>query len=136
MESYEHLLDKAYAKVRVIEKGPDRFEIPGAVGEVSGNTTLIINITAISNYLRRPVDQVSKFLQKELAVAGRLEGNRLVLKTRVNSTLVNEKIRKYAKEFLICPVCNKPDTELVAGKGIKYKHCLACGAQSPVKYHL
>ncbi len=136
MESYDQLLDEAYAKVRVIEKGPDRFDIPKVVGEVSGNTTLITNISTISNYLRRPIDQLSKFLQKELAVAGKLEGTRLFLKTRVNSVVVNEKIQKYAKEFVICPVCNKPDTEIVAGKGIKYKHCLACGAQSPVKYHL
>ena len=45
-------------------------------------------------------------------------------------------IDKYSKEFVVCPVCGKPDTEMISEKGIKYKHCLACGAKSPIKYHL
>lgn len=136
METYEKLLEKAYKQVKVVEKGSERFEIPKVQGHVTGNNTFITNFGQIASYLRRDIDHLAKFLQKELAVYGKIEGSRLVLKTKMSSEKVNEKIEKYAKEFVICPVCGKPDTEVISEKGVKYKHCLACGAKSPVKYHL
>ena len=134
IESYEQLLEKAYKKVKVVEKSMERFEVPKVEGEVSGKNTIISNIGAIAGYLRRPVEHLAKFLQKEFAVPGNLINGRLVLKTKLNSAIVNEKIDKYSKAFVICDVCGKPDTELIAEKGIKFKHCLACGAKSPVKH--
>lgn len=136
MESYEELLEKAYSKIKIVEKSSERFEIPKVQGNVSGASTIITNIAQIAGYLRRSIEHLSKFLQKELAVYGRIDGQRLILKTKLNSARVNEKIEYYAKEFVLCPVCGKPDTEIVSEKGIKSKHCLACGATSPVKYHL
>jgi translation initiation factor 2 subunit 2 len=136
MEAYEKLLDKAYSEVKVVGGSGGRFEIPKVKGQVSGNSTFITNIRQIADYLRRDVMHLAKFLFKELAVFGRVDGSRLVLKTKLNSVKVNEKVEKYAKEFVICPVCGKPDTEIVSEKGVKMKHCLACGANSPIKYHL
>ena len=136
METYEKLLEKAYKEVKVVEKGNERFEVPKVEGHVTGNSTFITNFGQIVSYLRRDAPHLAKFLQKELAVYGRIDDNRLILKTKLNSEKVNEKIQRYAKEFVICSVCGKPDTEIVSEKGIKYKHCLACGAKSPVKYHL
>lgn len=136
MDNYEQLLEQAYAKVKVIEKGGERFEIPKVQGQVMGNDTIITNFVSIADYLRRDKDHMAKFLMKELAVPGRIDGPRLVLKTKLNSMKVNEKIALYTKEFVICPVCSKPDTEVISEKGIKYKNCLACGAKSPIKYHL
>lgn len=136
MDSYEQLLEKAYSKVKVVEGSSERFEIPNVQGNVTGNNTFITNFVQIVDYLRRPPEHLAKFLQKELAVSGRIDNSRLILKTKLNSSKVNEKIEKYAKEFVICPVCGKPDTEIISEKGIKYKHCLACGAKSPIKYNL
>ena len=136
METYENLLEQAYKKVKVVKTGGERFEIPKVEGQVSGKNTIITNITQIAAYLRRPIDLFVKFLLKELAVSGNMEGDRLILNTKLNSQKVNEKIQRYAKEFVICPECKKPDTEIKAEKGIKFKHCLACGAKSPVRYHL
>jgi len=136
MESYEILLKKAYKDVKVVEHNGERFEIPKVKGEVSGKNTYITNISQIANYLRRPLDHLAKFLIKELAVAGKIEGSRLCLNTRLSSSRVNEKVEQYAKEFVICPVCGKPDSEVISEKGVKLKHCLACGAKSPIKYHL
>ncbi len=132
---YEKLLEKAYSEVKVVGKGGERFEIPRAVGEISGNNTIIANIAQIASYLRRDVAHLAKFLLKELAVSGGMQNSRLILKTKLNSEKVNEKISKYAKEFVICSVCGKPDTEIVSEKGVKSRHCLACGANSPIRYH-
>lgn len=136
MEQYDELLKEAYDKVKVVKTGGERFEIPKAEGQVSGKNTIITNIMAIANYLRRPVEHLVRYLQKELATPAKMEGDRLVLNTKLNSSKVNEKVIQYAKEFVICPECRKPDTEIKVEKGIKFKHCLACGAKSPIRYQI
>ena len=135
MESYEKMLENAYKQIKRVESS-ERFEIPKVSGQVAGKNTIIDNIHVIASYLRRPVEQIVRFLQKELAVAGKLEKDRIIFNTKLNSQKVNEKIEMYAKEFVFCPVCSKPDTEIVSEKGIKFRHCLACGAKSPIKYHI
>ena len=136
MEAYEKLLDKAYKEVKVVGASSERFELPKVQGNVTGNNTFITNFAQIADSLRRPQEHLAKFLQKELAVSARIDSQRLILKTKLNSAKVNKKIEKYAKEFVLCPVCGKPDTEIVSEKGVKSKHCLACGAKSPIKYNL
>jgi translation initiation factor 2 subunit 2 len=133
METYETLLEQAYKKVKVVKVGAERFEIPKVEGQVAGKNTIITNITIIADYIRRPVEQIAKFLQQQLAVSGKLDEGRLILNTKLSSEKVNDKIHQYAKEFVLCPECQKPDTEIISEKGIKFKHCLACGAKSPVK---
>lgn len=136
MESYESMLEAAYKKIKVVETSSGRFEIPKVKGQVSGKNTFITNINEIASYIRRKADHLAKFLQKELAVAGSLEKDRLVLKTMLNSSKVNEKVELYVKEFVLCTECKKPDTEIISEKGVKFKHCLACGAKSPIRYNL
>jgi len=133
MKSYESMLDEAYKKVKVVETGSERFEIPKVSGLVEGKNTIITNITQIASYVRRPVEQISKYLQNQLAASGKIENDRLILNTKLNSLKVNEKVQAYAKEFVLCHECGKPDTEIISEKGIKFKHCLACGAKSPVR---
>jgi len=136
--SYEKLLEQAYKKINVVETTSKRFEIPKVQGQVSGKNTIITNISAIASYLRRPLDHLSKYLQKELAVSGKITNDRLTLHTKLNSTRVNDKIEQYAKDFVICKECGKPDTEIIPEKAahIKMKHCLACGAKYPIKAKL
>jgi len=136
MKSYEEMLEDAYKKIKIVSTSSDRFDIPKVQGKVQGKNTFITNINEIASYIRRPVDNLTKFLQKELAVSGVLEKDRLILKTNLNSAKVNEKIVLYAKEFVICTECKKPDTEVITEKGVKFKHCLACGAKSPIRYNL
>ena len=133
MTSYEQLLEKAYKQIKVVDTSSTRFEIPKVKGLVSGKNTIITNITEIANYIRRPIDHLAKFLFKELATSGKIENDRLILHTKLNSQRVNEKIELYVKDFVLCGECKKPDTEIISEKGIKFKHCLACGAKYPIK---
>ncbi len=134
METYEEMLKRAYSKLKTISRSSERFTIPKVEGFVAGKNTIVTNITAISSSLRRPIEDIIKFLQKELAVSSKIKDDRLMLNSRINSAKVNEKIELYAKYFVICSECGKPDTEIISEKGIKFKHCLACGAKSPAKY--
>lgn len=134
MSDYETLLEQAYEKVKTVDtSNGERFEIPKVKGQVQGKNTIITNITEIANHIRRPVEHLAKFLLKELASSGKMDQGRLILNTRLNSSRVNEKIELYVREFVLCHECKKPDTEVISEKGIKFKHCLACGAKYPIK---
>jgi len=132
MKSYELMLEEAYKKVKVVEKSRERFEVPKIKGFIEGKNTIITNLFDIADYIRRPIAHISKFLMKQLATSGKIEEKRLILNTKINLEKISEKIDVYVKEFVICKECGKPDTELISEKGIKFKHCLACGAKSPV----
>ena len=132
METYEKLLDDAYKEVKPIEYS-DRFEIPKIEGHLEGNKTILVNFSQIASYLRRDAEHFLKFLLKELATSGAIKDNRVILQRKINSQKINEKIQEYAKEFVLCKECDKPDTELKKEKGFTFLHCLACGAKHSVR---
>ncbi len=133
-EEYEKLLEEAYKSVKQPKGTEERFEIPKVKGHFEGKKTLITNFSQIVSYLRRKPEHLQKFLLKGLAVSGQRESDRLVLNRNVPSSKINEKIARYAKEFIICKECGKPDTELKKDSSarVSVMHCLACGAKHPV----
>lgn len=133
MTNYESLLDEAYSKVKKVKSSSDRFEIPKVEGHFEGKKTIITNFLHIASYLRRNPEHFQKFMLKELAASGQIEGERLILNNKVPSAKTNEKVQEYAKEFVICRECGKPDTELKKEDRLSFIHCLACGAKHPVR---
>jgi translation initiation factor 2 subunit 2 len=133
MTDYEKLLDEAYAKVKVVEGGEGRFEVPQIEGHIEGKKTILTNFLGIASYIRRDPEHFQKFILKELATSGQREGDRLVLNNKIPSSKVNAKIDQYIKEFVICKECSKPDTELKKENRLNFIHCLACGAKHPVR---
>ena len=129
--SYEQLLSQAYKEIKPIKEG-ERFEIKKAEGHLQGGKTIISNFVQIASCLRREPGHLAKFLFKELAAPGQIAGERLILTRRISSQIINEKIKKYVKGFVMCPNCKKPDTELIEEKGQKFIKCLACGTKKPV----
>lgn len=130
---YEKLLDIAYENIKQPESSNSRFEIPQIKGHFEGRKTILTNFFQISSYIRRKPEHFQKYLLKELATSGQKEGDRLVLNNRVPSAKINEKVGTYAKEFVLCRECGKPDTELIKEDRIAFVHCLACGAKHSVR---
>jgi translation initiation factor 2 subunit 2 len=131
---YEKLLEEAYSQVKQVKvSSADRFEIPKIEGHVEGKRTILTNFFQIASHLRRNPEHFQKFLLKELATSGQKEENRLILNNKVSSVKINAKIEQYAKEFVLCKECGKPDTELLREEERNIKHCLACGAKYPVR---
>ena len=130
---YDQLLEKLYNEAKPIETATERFEIPKVKGHLEGTKTIITNFSEIIDALRRPKEHMLKFLLKELATPGKVEGGRLLLNRKLSSKLVNDKIERYAREFVICADCKKPDTELIKEHRIHFVHCLACGAKHKVR---
>jgi len=130
---YEQLLEEAYKKVKPITSKSERFEIPIVEGHIEGTKTVLTNFTQICDYIRRDCAHVLKFLLRELATSGTMKGPNLVFQTRIPSSKINDKIKEYVEEFVLCKECGKPDTELVKQDKFLFIHCLACGAKHSVR---
>ena len=133
MDNYEALLNEAYTKVKQVQNTGERFEIPKIEGHFEGKKTILINFFQIASYIRRKPEHFQKFLMKELATSGQIEGERLVFNNKIPSAKVNAKIEEYIKEFVICKECGKPDTELLKEDRLMFIRCLACGAKHSVR---
>ncbi|HII71857.1 TPA: translation initiation factor IF-2 subunit beta [Candidatus Woesearchaeota archaeon] len=130
---YEKMLDKARDEMPESVFESERFEIPRVTGHIQGNKTILSNFNTIANTLNRPPEHILKYLFKELATPGTYRNNVLILGTKVPAARINEKIRKYATEFVLCPDCGKPDTKIMKEGEITYLRCQACGSKHTVK---
>jgi translation initiation factor 2 subunit 2 len=130
---YNQLLKKAQEKIPKKIDTTDRFKVPEVVCELHGNKTLVKNFMEIINILRREPNHMSKYLFKELATPGNVEGTMLILQTKVPIDMLQKKIEDYIKEFINCKECGEPDTRLVKEGRIIYMVCEACGAKHPVR---
>ena len=130
---YEELLKKGFEKLPKKFEKIERFEMPKVAGLIEGNKTIITNFYQVADILHRAPEHLLKFLLRELATPGNLEKNRLILGRKISSAIINEKIEMYAKTFVLCPECKKPDTQLIRENKILMIKCAACGAKHPVR---
>ena len=80
------------------------------------------------------MNHLLKYVLKELATPGEIKkSGSLILGTKVPAPRINEKIRKYANEFVFCFECGKPDTQIVNEGELTYMKCTACGVKNFVK---
>lgn len=131
--NYEDLLKKAYTSLPQKTESGERFEIP--VGEilVQGNRTIIKNFADIADKLRRDKRHLAKYMSKELAAPGNIDGARLILNSKISERSVNEKLKAYVDAFVMCKQCRRPDTKLVEfERGLYVMMCEACGARGSV----
>jgi len=133
METYEKLLESALEKMPKKLHERERFEIPEAITEIQGNKTLIRNFADIATTLRREPIHLSKYLFKELATPGNIQGSTLILQRKLTSEFIQGKINSYVKGFIYCKICGEPDTKFVKEGRITFIQCDACGGRSPYK---
>ena len=130
--SYEELLDRALSMVPKKTTKGERFKIPSAIITIVGNRTILHNFKDICEVLNRDAKHVARFILREIGTAGDIEDTRLVLQGRFSRTTLNNVIERYAKYFVICPVCKAPDTYLTKERRVYILVCTACGARTSV----
>jgi translation initiation factor 2 subunit 2 len=129
---YSELLKRAKAQLPVSE-ARERWEVPRPVVNIAGRRTFVKNFTELAKALRREPGHMAKFLFKELAAPGNLEGDALVLQGKFGTELMAKRIGDYANEFVLCKECGKPDTDLLREDRLWSVKCQACGARRPVR---
>jgi len=127
---YEQLLEKARKELPEDSLKTKRFDIPNVKGHIQGNRTIISNFLQIASILRREPEHILKFILKELATPGELKkSGAVIIGTKVSASRINEKVQQYAKEFVLCTECGKPDTKLIKEDRLIFIKCQACGAK-------
>ncbi len=131
-KDYEELLDRALDEIPDATKEENRFNIPKADIDVSGNRTTLKNLKSIANDLGRDPDHLMKYLVNELGTAGNREGSKGVFQGKFRKSEVQERIDEYTEEYVLCSECERPDTKLIKEGRVKLLKCDACGARSSI----
>jgi len=131
-EDYAKLLDKAYSNLPKAVGTGERFEIPKVVGIRMGRRTIVQNFGDISSVLNRDPHHLLKFLSREMATAASLDGSRAIFQGKFDVGTVTRLLSIYAQRFVICPICNRPDTKMEKEGRYLFLRCEACGARSSV----
>jgi translation initiation factor 2 subunit 2 len=130
---YEKMLDEAYGELPQEVSKHERFEVPKVSCTTFGARTIFYNFKEVCDALNRDPVHVLRFLSKEMATAGTIDGNRAIFQGKFESETCSRLIKRYVDEFVICPVCKRPDTKIVREKRLYFLVCEACGARSSVK---
>jgi len=133
MPTYEEMLKQAMSKIPKREGTGERFEMPLIDTNIQGGVTIMRNFAAVAAKLRREPKHMLKWLTKELAAPGNIEGDRASIQAKFGQKVIQSKLESYVKEFVFCKVCTRPDTKLVRESGVIIMRCEACGARSAVR---
>ncbi|MEM1515282.1 MAG: translation initiation factor IF-2 subunit beta [Candidatus Bathyarchaeia archaeon] len=131
--SYEDMLEEAYKQLPSEVFKRERLEVPRVECTTFGSRTFLENFKEICDLLDRDPNHLLRYILKEMATSGTIEGQRAILHGRFDSETINRIIRRYIDEFVNCPICKRPDTKIIKEKRFNFLLCEACGAKSPVR---
>lgn len=131
-KDYKSMLNRAYENLPDIVVEVDRFQIPRARVTRQGRRSVIRNFREIADKLQRPPEHLLKFLLRETATRGNFDGDKVVFQGRFNADSIRNLIEIYTNKYVICPVCGRPDTNVVRDKRLSFLQCDACGARSSI----
>jgi translation initiation factor 2 subunit 2 len=131
---YEALLSRLRDKLgNTTRKQASRLELPTPQIIWVGQRTIFRNFMDFPKALNRDPEKLLLYLNKELASAGYIAGERVIFLGRKEPSSFGALIDRYVKEYVICPVCGSPDTRTEKSKKLGFLLCEACGAKSSIK---
>jgi translation initiation factor 2 subunit 2 len=136
MDDYDKLLERARTQIPedAFKRSGERFQVPAVHLMVQGNRSLWQNFQDVINVLNRPGREVLKFVAGQLGTAGTIEGGSAIFNGKFTAALVDEIVGRYVESYVICPVCTRPDTEIVRESHAGYwLVCSACGARTSIR---
>ncbi len=135
VSDYEVLLKRLQDKLgNTAKKARSRLEIPTPQIIWVGKNTIFRNFMDFPKALRRDPEKFLLYLNKELASAGYITGERVVFLGHKTLSSFQALIDRYIKDYVQCPVCGSPDTHTEKSKPkVAFLICEACGAKSSIK---
>ena len=133
LNNYEDLLEKAYEKIPENVKKSSRFETPKVELRIESRNTFITNFNKILNTLNRDRRHFLGIFLKSAGTMGEVRGQQLFLKGQYKEQVLNRLIENYTKTYVLCNICNKPDTQIQREVKKLYLKCTACGAREEIK---
>ncbi|TET58693.1 MAG: translation initiation factor IF-2 subunit beta [Promethearchaeota archaeon] len=133
ISNYDELLDKAYEKIPENARKLSRFEIPKVELRIESRNTFITNFNKIISTLNRDRKHFLGVFLKKAGTMGEVRGQQLFLKGQYKDQVLNKLIENYTKMYVLCRICNKPDTQIQREGKKLYLKCTACGAREEIK---
>lgn len=112
--------------------GADRYQMPPVeVRSQKNNKSYFTNVDDVAKDLNRTSDELIKFLGYHLNTQTNTS------QQSFNGVYTTEKMQEsvydYIKQYVLCPVCNNPETKVFVSKSKKLKiGCIACGANQQI----
>lgn len=132
LRNYDELLEKAYEKIPDNVKKSSRFQIPKVEIRIEAKNTYITNFNKIINILNRDKKHFIGVFLKKAGTMGELRGQQLFLKGTYKEQVLDKLIEQYSKTYVLCRICNKPDTEIQREGKKLFLKCTACGAREEI----
>jgi len=130
---YRELLERAHSQLPPEIFEHKRFEIPRVRSGTIGMRTYIVNYKEIADALNRSPLHLLRYMSREMATAGSMDGARAIFQGKFKSDTLDSLVQHYAQDFVVCPVCKRPDTKIVKEKRFSFLTCEACGAKSSAR---
>ena len=131
--NYKELLERGCAQIPEITEKRERLELPRLFVTTVGMRTIISNFKDIAKALDRDPQHILKFLTREMATAATFHESRAIFQGKFRVDSFERLLQRYMESFVICPVCKRPDTNIVKEKRLTFLVCNACGARSSIK---
>ncbi|MFA6064612.1 MAG: translation initiation factor IF-2 subunit beta [archaeon] len=132
MQNYNDLLSKAYNSIPQKALSHERFVIPKVESFIQGTKTIVRGFNILIKDMRRDKKHFLKWLTKETALPITENAGQLTINGKIGAIQLNKLIESYFNQFVLCPECKKPDTNVVIQNGVHMLKCEACGAIKPV----
>ncbi len=131
-EQYKKYLKQAMDQIPEGAKQKERFIIPDVEIRPEGKNTIILNFSKIIQKINRDVKHFLPIFLKNIGTMGEDRGGQLFLKGRPKKDVLNRHINEYVNKYVLCKICNKPDTSISKEDKKLYLICQACGARTPI----
>jgi translation initiation factor 2 subunit 2 len=133
--TYESLLKRLQDKTgNQTKKSTSRIELPNPdVMWVGKNKTIFRNFGDFPKVMRRDPEKVLLYLAKEFGSAAYIAGEKGIFVGKKEPSQFLSLFERYMKDYVMCPVCNSPDTKIERVKRMGFLVCEACGAKSSIK---
>jgi len=133
--TYESLLKRLQEKTgNQTKKSTSRIELPNPdVLWVGKNKTIFRNFGDFPKVMRRDPEKVLLYLAKEFGSAAYIAGEKGIFVGKKEPSEFLSLFERYMKDYVMCPVCNSPDTKIDRVKRMGFLVCEACGARSSIK---
>ena len=131
--NYDDLLKRACDQMPEVSAKQERLELPRILIQTVGMRTTIANFKEIADSLNRDPQHILKFLTREMATAATFHDSRAIFQGKFQRDSFERLLQRYLENYVVCPVCKRPDTTIVKEKRLAFLVCNACGARSSIK---
>ncbi|PWN52804.1 hypothetical protein IE53DRAFT_250570 [Violaceomyces palustris] len=136
--TYQELLNRIFKTLRAqnpaLSGEKKKFTmVPPQVARDGSKKTVFANVVDICKRMHRQPDHVIQYLFSELGTLGSIDGTqRLIIKGRFQPKQIENVLRRYITEYVICKTCKRPETLLTKENRIFFVTCEKCGSQRSV----